>query len=127
MDYDLAEKVHRAAQKELGLSLRAERETDQVHGSVDTLHKFAGHPFATLQGYRITDGVSVPFTADVDDCPLCKRHIPRERPHDCVRVHTYGRDRGPNQSRLSTLLDPRLSAARRKYLEEIVDDFKRTA
>ena len=127
MDADLAEKVHRAAKKELGIALRAERETDQLHGSVDTLHKFAGHPFATLQGHRVTNGVSTPFTAEVDDCPFCKRTIPREQSHDCVRAHTYGQDSGPNAQRLSTLLDPRLTGERRKYLEEIVDNFKRTA
>ena len=127
MDQDLAETVHRAAQRELGIALRTERETDRVHGSVQTLHKFAGHPFATLQGYRVTDGVGVPFTAQVDDCPFCKTRIPRERAHDCVRVHTYGQDVGPTHSRLSTLLDPDLSEERRGYLEEIVNDFRQTA
>ena len=127
MDQDLGEKVHRAAERELGLALRAERETDKVHGSVQTLHKFAGHPFAVLSGYRVTNGVSTPLTAEVDDCPFCKTRIPREQAHDCVRVHTYGQDAGPAQSRLSTLLDPNLSEERRSYLEEIVADFRQTA
>ena len=128
MDMDVAEKVDRLARKELGVVLRAQRETDRVNGAVDTVHKAAGQPFAILTGYRVgANGVGVPFRAEVDDCPFCKATIPRENAHDCARARIYGQDLGPSRTRLSTLIDPHLDPQRRRYLDEIVDDFKRTA